>query len=93
MQQLKNGNNLTGGDIQCTVETFTQLTLSTPPAPPILPTRSPGPVGQASFHEQVKEYVNGQTSWKKISKVCGVIFGANPVMQSTPTLRLYLPLR
>ena len=57
MQQLKNGNNLTGGDIQCTVETFTQLTLSTPPAPPILPTRSPGPVGQASFHEQVKEYV------------------------------------
>ena len=46
-----------GGNIWQVVETFAQLTLPTPPAPPILPTRSQDRISDAIFHEQVKEYV------------------------------------
>ena len=45
------------GDICRVVETFTRLTLPTPPAPPVLPGGHPDPMRQAIFQEQVKEFV------------------------------------
>ena len=84
-----------GGNIWQVVETFAQLALPTPPAPPILPTRSQDPISDAIFHEQVKEYVKWTNKLEEnIKSLWSLLWWHDsPVMQSTLTLRPYLPLR